>query len=198
MTIQAAPQPQPFNSVRDFTINRNFLDSKRLDTLLKSVEKLELQDSDMGSDPMTGVKFVQAKECVILRDDEFGWLYDDVQEFVTSCNERFYGFNIQGFEHFKYMVYDEIGSHHKNRIDAGEMIESSSQRKLGFVLQLSDQDSYEGGDFEFFRVADIYQPIPRNAGCIALYSSFAPYRVQPIIKGKRQCIVGWVYGPPFC
>lgn len=186
-----------FNVLSDFCINRNFLNLEQTDTLLTHLNTLTLTDAKVGNGD-TNNEIRQCKLAIVPRNDVFGNLYDDVQEFVTSCNEKFYNFNITGFEPLQYLVYDGPDSHFRTHIDASHYYENGIDRKLSFTIQLSDESEYEGGDLEMWRFGENYQSVIKQKGCIILFSSMVPHRVTPIIKGVRRSLVGWIYGPPFC
>ena len=63
-------------------------------------------------------------------------------------------------------------------------------------MQLSDADSYEGGDLQFM-INNKTVTAPREKGTIIIFPSFVMHRVTPVIKGTRESIVGWVSGPPY-
>jgi PKHD-type hydroxylase len=62
---------------------------------------------------------------------------------------------------------------------------------LSFTLFLSVPDSYEGGALilEDMTEARAYKP---DAGDLVLYPSTSLHRVEPVSKGTRLAVVGWV------
>ena len=68
-------------------------------------------------------------------------------------------------------------------------------RKLSFALQLSDPDAYEGGNVQLMDEGGESYICPRQRGCIVLFDSRTPHRVQKVTKGIRKSIVGWTVGP---
>ena len=72
-------------------------------------------------------------------------------------------------------------------------------RKLSVVLQLSSQDKYTGGNFEFN--APEINPLEiepfRQQGSILIFPSFLFHRVTPILSGTRYSLVSWIEGPKF-
>ncbi len=62
---------------------------------------------------------------------------------------------------------------------------------LSFTLFLSDPDSYEGGALI---VADTVEEraFRLGAGSLILYPSTTLHRVEPVTRGTRLCLVGWV------
>jgi len=71
-----------------------------------------------------------------------------------------------------------------------------SHRKLSVTVQLSDEDSYEGGDLQFM-INNRIENAPRKKGTVIVFPSFILHRVTEVTKGKRNSIVGWLSGPPF-
>ncbi|NCF70850.1 MAG: hypothetical protein GWP59_04020 [Chlamydiales bacterium] len=68
-------------------------------------------------------------------------------------------------------------------------------RKLSFVLQLSSEDDYEGGGLRFFPNKDI--EVPRKRGSMIVFPCHVPHKVEPVTKGTRLALVGWVHGPSY-
>ena len=68
-------------------------------------------------------------------------------------------------------------------------------RKLSFSLQLSDPDSYSGGNVQFIAEDGTSYIAPRKRGTIVLFDSRTQHRVLKVTRGCRKSIVGWVCGP---
>ena len=68
-------------------------------------------------------------------------------------------------------------------------------RKLSFVLQLSDPDSYEGGNLQLLDEAGKSYFAPRKRGTVILVDSRTMHRVTKVKSGLRKSIVGWTVGP---
>jgi len=73
-------------------------------------------------------------------------------------------------------------------------------RKLSFSLQLSDPNTYQGGDLQFLRPPALNQPAklitaPKTKGTIIIFPPSLQHRVTPVSKGIRKSIVGWAIGP---
>ena len=62
---------------------------------------------------------------------------------------------------------------------------------LAFTLFLSDPDTYEGGALI---VEDLFEAraIKLQAGEMILYSATTLHRVEPVVRGERLAVVGWV------
>lgn len=71
-------------------------------------------------------------------------------------------------------------------------------RKVSFILQLSNPEEYTGGDLEFQDpFPPLNDPAANKKGSVILFPSFAPHRVTPVTEGVRRSLVSWVEGPKF-
>uniref|UniRef100_UPI0040476F05 2OG-Fe(II) oxygenase n=1 Tax=Flavobacterium sp. TaxID=239 RepID=UPI0040476F05 len=125
---------------------------------------------------------------------ENDWIYNRLAGLAINCNKERYWFDLLGFHQELQLTRYSEGDFFDWHLDfgAGEI----SARKLSMTIQLSDEDSYEGGDLQFM-INNKIENAPRKKGTIVIFPSFIMHRVTPITKGTRQSIVGWVSGPPF-
>ena len=72
---------------------------------------------------------------------------------------------------------------------------TESIRKLSFTVQLSDPDSYEGGEVQLMDEDGSMYTLPKERGSIILFDSRARHRVRKVKKGVRRSLVGWCMGP---
>jgi len=74
-------------------------------------------------------------------------------------------------------------------------------RKLSFTLLLNND--YTGGEFEICTPSpkqkqNKYIKLNNNEiGTMIVFPSFVWHKVNPIIKGIRKSLVGWIVGKPF-
>ena len=125
---------------------------------------------------------------------ETRWLYQRIADVAFQCNSQMYGFELRGFmqplQLTRYGVEDFFEWHMD--FHAGPI----SHRKLSVTVQLSEPDSYEGGNLQFM-INHKHVDAPRARGSVVVFPSFIHHRVTPITRGVRQSIVGWISGAPF-
>lgn len=186
-----------FDVNRDYLVGNNFLSEQECNQILEDAEAFELTPATLADSSVVP----SVRDCKVAffdRDLRWGWVYDRIQDFITVGNDRYFKFDIMGFEPMQFVVYDTVGSHYELHIDSGnEYRDNDLVRKLSFTIQLTDPDEYQGCDLEFFRSVDDYVAAARSRGSITVSSSFVPHRVTPLETGTRAAIVGWIYGPPF-
>jgi PKHD-type hydroxylase len=180
------------------TWNDGFTDDE-LNKLIKICEmrnpsKATIGDKDADSD-FSEIRESEARWIPLQNDTT--WIYDRFAFIVRQLNGQFFNFDISGFvEDFQYTTYygDKKG-HYDWHVDMGNNL-NSSPRKLSLVMQLSDPDEYEGGDFEMFDLTEYpnAQEV-RAQGSTIFLPSFVPHQAHPVTKGKRYSLAVWFEGP---
>ncbi len=125
--------------------------------------------------------------------DEKRWLFDRLTSIIAQAN-TYYHFDLNGFYEPLQLAQYGVGDFFDWHLDFGTG--DSSNRKLSMSIQLSDPDTYEGGDLEF-HINNTIVKAPRTLGSAVIFPSFIRHRVSEITQGERRSIVGWVSGPPF-
>ncbi|HKY13710.1 MAG TPA: 2OG-Fe(II) oxygenase [Microthrixaceae bacterium] len=171
-----------------------------LGTELVSAEAL-LEGGD--GDEVHDVELRRSRTAWIAPDDNTWWIFEKLASLVEKVNRR-YGFELTGFgEDLQFTTYDGPGSFyswHQDGLD-GEV----ATRKLSFVVQLSAEDDYDGGELQLFDVVEDYDreelaaftELTRERGTVVAFPSFEYHRVLPMRRGCRHSLVAWVSGPPF-
>ena len=130
------------------------------------------------------------------------WLYEKIGEALRFHNQTYYGYDIQGIEHLQFTEYPSPGSYYGPHLDWGSglvMGRGDLCRKLSFTIQLSNPDSYEGGDFRISNGEDFSEQSKslRPFGTLIVFPSWILHEVTPVTQGTRRSLVGWCLGPDF-
>jgi PKHD-type hydroxylase len=124
------------------------------------------------------------------------WIYRRLTDLVCRHNELYYRLDIDKLERLQFALYDsKEGARFKPHTDSMSW-DLPYNRKLTFVLQLSEPDEYEGGDLNLLLSA-IPTKIPKKKGLITFFFSDTLHEVTPVTSGERCTLVGWVHGPSF-
>ncbi len=139
--------------------------------------------------------------------EENQWIFDRFLWVADRLNERFYEFNLNGFESFQYTVYNankknpgKYDYHMDTIMGLDKPIEMAETRKLSMSLILSDPNDYEGGEFYIQTGSpdqDKLLKMEQVKGRCLAFPSFMIHGVAPVTKGTRRSIVVWVEGPKF-
>ena len=150
-----------------------------------------------------GVKNEIRRSEVIWLDDNIenlypnssAWIYNPIIDLINEVNDEYYKFNIEGIESLQLTRYDaKHGSYNGLHADCMN-VQNRSNRKLTFVVQLSDIDEYEGCEFSLIG-QNISREMPQQfrRGNIIFFPSTMAHSVSTITKGTRYALVGWVVG----
>lgn len=149
---------------------------------------------DKVSDFSVNKKLRDSKICFIQPKEEISWLYQKLSKITTILNEQYFNFDLWGFsEGLQFTQYQAPGQMYNEHVDT---LYKGPIRKLSIVLQLTDENEYEGGDLEII-ASEFPLKLIRKRGTLLAFPSYTLHRVTPVTKGTRHSLVGWVTGKPF-
>jgi PKHD-type hydroxylase len=143
-----------------------------------------------------------------IRKSSTAWVTDfeikeNILNIAHSYNQNFFNFDLYQNQNpdIQFTQYHELDQDHYNwHIDCATGEEFTySQRKLSFILNLTDPEEYEGGDV-IFKVSsrdEIPSEIIKKKGTVIVFPSFLLHKVTPVTKGCRNSLVTWLWGPSF-
>lgn len=126
-------------------------------------------------------------------EEETAWLYRRLTDIITEANSKWFGFELEHIESLQYSVYHE-GDFYDKHVDHHFQGPGQYSRKLSFVMQLTDPSEYEGGK-TLMHTEKTPFAIPQTKGTITFFPSYTLHEVEPVTKGIRKALVGWVSGP---
>lgn len=172
---------------------------------LNKIEKL--CDSDQLTKALTidddELKIRKSKINFFARTEETSWIFDRFNSISEAINDKFYGFDLYGYDSFQYTVYEpgEEYNWHTDLVFGNEFrgAEARATRKLSLIMLLSDPEKdFTGGEFQINQAGEsTANTIEMTKGRIIAFPSFMLHRVKPVISGIRKSIVIWIEGPKF-
>lgn len=138
----------------------------------------------------------QYRQCNVsfLSVDKISSIQEKLFDSLTQINSKEFNFILQGITDIQVIKYD-VGSFYKKHIDI-RIDELGYQRKLTFIIQLSESSDYTGGDLILYS-DDNGKKASRSKGSITVFPSFVLHEVTPILSGTRYSMIGWCFGPEF-
>lgn len=159
------------------------------DIILKSKESKEVAGSIMSGE---GTDY---------RKSNLRWIQDSETHsllwgYAKEANQKAFGFDLTDISPVQFTEYrGEDESKYDWHHDVDWEQDTAFDRKVSVVLQLTNGDSYEGGDFQFKEVETPDQKALRAKGTVLCFPSYQIHRVTPVIKGVRNSLVAWFEGP---
>lgn len=135
-------------------------------------------------------------------NSEFSWVYDKLWKIQIKMNHDFFGFNVTSLPPMQFTEYDEsYKGEYKSHQDVFWITNTPTHRKVSLIVQLTDQDEYEGGNLRFENIdtqpSESDYDVMRRRGTVIALPSFVYHRLEPVTKGRRHSLVGWFEGPKF-
>ena len=124
------------------------------------------------------------------------WIYQKISNLLKKVNDEHFNFDLSKIEKLQFTKYhsDDNGFYVKH-LDKFYK-NTTENRKLSFVLQLSSPSDYEGGEL-IIHNSQTPSSIKKGKGMIAFFPSYILHEVTPVTKGTRYTLVGWIHGPLF-
>jgi PKHD-type hydroxylase len=162
----------------------------------------QADDSGVSATQIANSDIRASKVGFIEPSDSSAWLYKLITAGIAHHNQTYYGYDLTGIETLQFSEYRAPAGHYGAHLDWGSSRNGvqTQARKLSFTVQLSDPDSYEGGDLV---IHDGQEQDPeivakrRALGSIIVFPSWVLHEVTPVTKGTRRSLVGWCVGPEF-
>jgi PKHD-type hydroxylase len=125
------------------------------------------------------------------------WVYEICTDLIVEANNNMWNLDISTMlDDIQYTeYYASENGHYDWHIDVGHG--DMSYRKISLAIQLSDPESYEGGDLEIWLGGSQPLKVPRGLGNAVVFPSFYMHRVTPVLKGVRKSLVMWAGGTPY-
>ena len=177
---------------------KNYLDKEFCKGIIKYCEGQGLEDASVGvtSDHTVNTEVRRSKtyfiQWPIYNSPFLHDLYFNMEMKLKEANNMMYGFQLYSFEAFQFTKYEaEDEGFYDWHVDSmGDA--RTSDRKLSFSVLLNDTSEFEGGEFEF---RNPFNEKLSQAGDTLIFPSFEEHKVNPVTKGTRYSLVGWMRGP---
>ena len=146
----------------------------------------------------TSIHFIKDKDNEV---NKLAW------HFLREANKIQFNYDLEYFQAIQFGEYKNGGFYGWHQ-DASGIDPNNETRKLSLTLALSDPDTFEGGELQFYNggrpmedsdeitVEQVTNDI-KSQGTVIVFDSRDFHRVTPVVKGTRHSIVCWCCGPNF-
>ena len=129
--------------------------------------------------------------------------------FLREANKIQFNYDLTHFQAIQFAEYKNGGFYGWHKDDDGNAIDEPNKiRKLTAVLVISNPDTFEGGELQFYNgdrpmedmgeiTAEQVTNDIKAQGSVIVFDSRDWHRVTPVTKGVRYSIVCWTVGPNF-
>ena len=146
----------------------------------------------------TSIHFIKDKDNEV---NKLAW------HFLREANKIQFNYDLEYFQAIQFGEYKDGGFYGWHQ-DASGIDPNNETRKLSLTLVLSNPDTFEGGELQFYNggrpMEDRYEITVeqvtndiKSQGTVIVFDSRDFHRVTPVVKGTRHSIVCWCCGPNF-
>lgn len=162
------------------------------DLIISEGDKLISGDGRVGGNGV-GAYDPRARETNISFFDQYHWIGGLCMHYANIANNGAeWNIEINGAQNVQYARYFPEQYYNPHR-DAS-ITKEPMMRKLSVAIQISDPNTYEGGEFE---IEGITLHDFRRRGSIVVFPSIMNHGIRPVTKGVRHSVVCWLTGPRF-
>lgn len=167
-----------------------------LDRIISICDRLPQTEGYLNSDKKVDFDIRISKVSWIPINAVTEWIYQRLTNCVLEVNSQFFNFDLDLIQNLQFTRY-----YGNSKGFYGKHLDSMNwnlpvDRKLSFVLQLSDPSEYEGGELRL-HLSDNADVVHKKKGLITFFPSSVLHECTPVLEGERYVIVGWVSGPQF-
>ena len=98
------------------------------------------------------------------------------------------------FDDISFIIKYEKGGKFERHQDIGK---GTEWRYKTLIVQLSNENDYEGGDLSIWDKNNNEIKIGKQKGTAVLFDASSYHQLHPIISGTRHSIVSWMHGDTF-
>lgn len=176
---------------------KSYFTPEQCDSIIQEALILPEQKAKLGpSSDRVDNEWRRSSIRAITRKSAWIYLFNELDKVVESINNQWFQVDYKFLPAIQFATYDgENQSFYKRHQDVF-LAPLPTQRKLSVTVQLSDPDSYCGGDLQFLDVGH-YPKVEnlRARGTVCVFPSIIFHEVTPVTKGIRHSLAGWYEGP---
>lgn len=180
---------------------KSYFDKDTCEKIISDAQVIPTQEGHLGvagGEISTDANYRRSKVRFINSNDwRFKYLFDALWKTAIEANRDFFNFHISKLDFIQLAEYDaSYQGEYKEHHDVFWINNDPYfHRKLSCIIQLSDPNSYIGGDFEITETRTALDKETREQGSIIYMPSFLRHKANPVTRGTRYSIAAWFEGP---
>jgi PKHD-type hydroxylase len=178
---------------------KSYVSKENCERIINDCMSVPSQDGVLGLEQGINDQSIRKSKVRFLysTEERFNYIFDILWKTAIMANKDFFDIQISKLDFIQFTEYNELyKGEYKEHHDVFWMNgDPYYHRKLSCVVQLSNPNSYQGGDFE---ITEASQPLDKESklqGSIIYFPSLIKHKVTPVTKGTRYSLVAWFEGP---
>lgn len=180
---------------------KSYFSKSVCEDIIEKAKKLPSQKASVGDGDLRNFnEEIRRSEVSFINGShkDFDFLYDEIWRRAIEANHLMFNFHITKLDFIQFAKYEasENGEYKKHQDVFWINGDPIYHRKLTCLIQLSDPNDYEGGDFELSDISEYPDPVDiRQQGTMIFIPSFVYHQANLVTKGTRYSIAAWIDGP---
>lgn len=176
---------------------KSYFSADYCNSIIEKTKYFPFESANLGENGLTLNNNYRKSDVTWLLPDDFPDLYDEIWKLEREANKRWFGFHVDNLEYIQFSKYDaKKQGEYKKHQDVFWINQNPRHRKLSAVIQLTDPNSYSGGDFHLYECSEYPNPEDiKQQGTVIFFPSFIYHQVNPITFGIRHSLAVWFEGP---
>jgi PKHD-type hydroxylase len=180
---------------------KKYFSKETCEKILYDARNIPTQDALVGTNQSEHINSESRRskiKFIYANDWKFDYLFNDLWKMAMSANNDFFNIHLSRLEFIQIAEYDaSYKGEYKEHHDVFWLNNDPFyHRKLSCIIQLSDANSYDGGDLEITEASTYPNPKDiREQGTAIFFPSLMRHKANPVTKGTRYSIAAWFEGP---
>jgi len=180
---------------------KSYFTKEECDKIVGDALKLPSQDAVVGVNGINTAVDTNIRKSKVRfisdKDPNFTWLFDKMWKTAIEANRDFFDIHITRLEFIQFAEYDSnLGGEYKEHHDVFWLNNDSKfHRKLSGIVQLSDPNQYENGEFEITETVNSIDKDIKEQGTVVYFPSMLRHKANKVTKGIRYSLAVWFEGP---
>ena len=153
-------------------------------------------NAEIRNDKIAWIPYQADESSSIELVEKFSFVYDHITNIIKHINQNHFQYELTHYTAVQISKYMDNNGKYEEHTDTDTM--GAEVRKLSLSVQLSDPNTYDGGDLKLYPHSTKNPFIAaKEQGLVVGFPSYNIHEVTPVTSGVRYSLVVWVYGPPF-
>lgn len=178
---------------------KSYFSKEYCDTLLKKTKNSDFYSGNMGlNGEISDIEYRNVL-CLDLDRNIFSDFYQELWKLQVIANNQWFDLLTEEIETVQLLKYDgKVRGKYERHQDTFWITQNGKHRKLTSVVQLSDPNSYSGGDLTLFDCVEYPNSEDmKQQGTVIFFPSFIFHKANEVTSGIRYSVVSWYLGPKF-
>ena len=179
-----------------FYIRQSFFNKKEVNEILSLKSESKQSTINLENEGQIIEKKIRASYTSWINIENIPFIYNKLNYLIDEVNNTHWRFQINHLAESSIVSYLDKKDNYGWHMDWSSDL-SNCNRKLSVIVQLSDQNDYEGCQLQIKISKYHTYNFVKEIGSVIVFPSFLLHRATKLISGERHVLVLWYHGDAF-